>query len=81
MGSFLFERGSIMKRLRRLFCNHSGAKLMRWHWCHGPNGNDPRCIEREYQCPKCGKVFYNCITRDKYDLDMYAKYNSDKQEL
>jgi hypothetical protein len=69
-----------MKWFKKLFCNHFYL-MTRWHWCHGPNGNDPRCIEREFRCVKCGKMIYDCITSDMCDLDKFAEINSEKQEF
>lgn len=42
---------------KRLFCSHEYL-LVRWHWCHGPSANDPRMIESEWRCQKCGKLHY-----------------------
>lgn len=43
---------------RRLKCRHFNADLLRWHWTHGPYGNDPAFIEAEYRCKECGKIVY-----------------------
>lgn len=32
--------------------------MLRWHWTHGPHGNDPLFIEAEYRCKECGKIIY-----------------------
>lgn len=51
-----------MKKIKRFFkqllCRHADAELLRWHWTHGPLGNDPAFIEAEFRCKKCGKIFY-----------------------
>ena len=39
---------------KQLFCKHDYT-LSRWHWTHGINGNEPREMECEYICTKCGK--------------------------
>ena len=48
---------------KRLFCEHC-YELNCWHRYHGPNGNDPRMIEAEYVCSKCGKVIYHDFPLD-----------------
>ena len=60
----VFKAGEkLMKNFfKRLFCSHEYL-LARWHWCHGPNGNDPRMIESEWRCQKCGKLYYIHPTR------------------
>lgn len=42
----------------QLFCKHKDADLVRWHWTHGPMGNDPASVEAEYRCNDCGKTIY-----------------------
>ena len=46
-----------MNFIKRLFCRHDWL-VSRWHWTHGPIGNDPAFIQIECQCGKCGKVCY-----------------------
>lgn len=43
--------------LKRLFCRHS-YQTVRWHWFHGFSMMEPRRIEAEMKCCKCGKVIY-----------------------
>ena len=43
---------------KRLFCKHTDTYLLRWHWTHGPSGNDPLFIEAEYCCKECGEIVY-----------------------
>lgn len=47
-----------MKWLKQLVCRHS-YQIIRWHWTHGPTGNDPLCLEVEHKCSKCGKIAYS----------------------
>lgn len=59
----MFQKGvNDMKRVKRflyqLFCKHYKADLIRWHWTHGPAGNDPASVEAEYCCNNCGKTIY-----------------------
>jgi len=49
--------------LAQLWCNHVSVQLIRWHWTHGINGNDPRTVEAEYRCDKCGKLVYMHLNR------------------
>lgn len=35
-----------------------GLLRWRWHWTHGPVGNDPLFIKSEYRCNRCGKIVY-----------------------
>ena len=44
--------------LHQLKCKHYDSELLRWHWTHGPIGNEPAFIEAEYHCTKCGKIVY-----------------------
>jgi len=48
----------IRKFFRQIFCKHYNADLLRWHWTHGPYGNEPAFIEAEYRCKECGKIVY-----------------------
>lgn len=53
------EKMEVIKVLfKRLFCKHTAADLLSWHWTHGPNGNDPLFIQAEYRCNECGKIIY-----------------------
>lgn len=64
--------------LRQLLCQHS-FHLNRWHWCHGPIGNDPSMIECEYKCSKCGKLTYRAISDDWDNMRAWAKFHIDKK--
>lgn len=48
----------IKEFIQRLRCKHFKADLLRWHWTHGPSGNEPAFIEAEYRCKDCGKIVY-----------------------
>lgn len=52
----------MMDRIRKFFrqirCKHYNADLLRWHWTHGPYGNEPAFIEAEYCCKECEKIVY-----------------------
>ncbi len=48
----------IKRFYKQLSCAHTDADLIRWHWTHGPDGNEPTVIEAEYRCKDCGKVVY-----------------------
>jgi hypothetical protein len=63
---------------RQLFCQHS-FHLNRWHWCHGPNGNDPIMIECEYRCSKCGKLTYRDLSDDRENAKAWADFHRDKE--
>lgn len=43
--------------INRFLCSHEYG-LKRWHWCHGPTAMEPRQVEAEYRCWKCGKIIY-----------------------
>ena len=51
------------KWLKKVTCKHYRATLVRWHWSHGPNGNEPRTVEAEYKCDACGKDVYLHLSR------------------
>lgn len=68
--------GKIKTWLQQLRCPHS-FHLNRWHWCHGPNGNDPIMIEYECLCPQCGKLVYG-IVKDQLK-DTFADVYKDKE--
>lgn len=63
----------------RLFCKHR-YRIMKWHFTHGPNGNEIRYIEGFKQCPLCGKEKYFWVERgsmlEKRIINEYA----DRQE-
>lgn len=45
--------------IKRLFCKHDdSSKLLRWHWTHGINDNEPAFIESEWLCSNCGKKYF-----------------------
>lgn len=50
--------GKIKKFFRQISCNHFDADLIRWHWTHGPMGNDPASVEAECRCNDCEKMVY-----------------------
>ena len=47
----------MIKILKHLTCKHD-YELICWHWCHGYNMCEPRQIEAQYKCKKCGKIKY-----------------------
>lgn len=64
--------------LKRLFCEHNYI-LNRWHWCHGSTAMEPRQIEAEYICSKCGKVIYDHPDCGSNDEKLYIELCADKQ--
>lgn len=65
-----------MINLRKIFCNHS-YKIKRWHWFHGYNANEPRMIEVECICKKCGKIKYFVLDRN---MDNFADMFKELEE-
>ena len=65
--------------LKRIFCNHEYI-LIRWHWTHGINGNEPRMIEAEFKCRKCNKVHYVYPNRGSELEELLIKYQKEKQQ-
>lgn len=55
----------IKRWLKQLLCRHYRAGLVRWHWCHGLNGNEPATVEAEYRCDDCGKLVYMHLGREE----------------
>lgn len=47
----------IKSYLKKLFCKHYDADLVRWCVKHIPE-NEPSCVVAEYQCKECGKYVY-----------------------
>lgn len=47
----------IKQKIKQWKCHHT-VDVKRWHWTHGPNGNDPAFVEIEYQCEVCNKITY-----------------------
>lgn len=52
----------IKRLIKQYKCQHD-MELSKWHWTHGPTGSDPRYIEAEYICSKCGKIDYLELNR------------------
>lgn len=52
-----------MNFFKKLLCRHNDFYMIRWHFTHGPNDNDPRFIEYEVECQKCGKRMF-AFTKD-----------------
>jgi hypothetical protein len=65
----------IKKFFRQLRCSHIAPDLVRWHWTHGPNSNDPCAVEVEYLCGRCGKFVY--IYLDGVESLKWAKVMGD----
>ena len=65
-------------KLKQLFCKHN-YKVLRWHYTHGINGDEPHIIEAELECVKCGKISYCDISRDK--MAKFEKIFKDKKVL
>lgn len=68
--------GKIKTWFRQLFCRH-WFRINRWHWCHGPTGNNPLMIEYERICPLCGKLTYGVV--DDRLKDAFAEFHRDKE--
>lgn len=64
--------------IKKCMCRHERANLQRWHWTHGPNGNDPATVEAEYECQLCGKIVYLHLNR-KESLDWATAMGHYKQ--
>jgi hypothetical protein len=66
----------IKRFFEQLFCRHE-YEITRWHWFHGFNGNEPRRLEVERVCKKCGKAIYSYPDRNSkeetYILSMPEK--------
>ena len=63
--------------LKQIFCKHD-YKINRWHWFHGFSTMEPRRLEIEHVCIKCGKKIYSYPERnsenEKYILAMKNEY-------
>lgn len=55
-----------MNLLKRLLCPHNDLHMLRWHFTHGPNDNDPCFIQYEVECSKCGKRMYMTTNDPNY---------------
>lgn len=51
------------KFLRKIFCKHD-YEITRWHWFHGYSTMEPRRLEVEHVCKKCGKTIYTYPDRN-----------------
>lgn len=58
-------RDKIKTWIKRRLCRHQYITLMRWHWTHGPFGNDPLTVEAEYKCDDCGELLYSYLDREE----------------
>ena len=67
----------MIKILKHLICKHD-YELICWHWCHGYNMCEPRQIEAQYKCKKCGKIKYLHIENIE-KAEEYAINNKDKR--
>lgn len=63
---------------RELFCDHH-YEMTRWHWTHGMTAMEPRQIEAEMKCVKCGKIKYWHITNPR-NFGLFEKRYRDKKE-
>ena len=59
------------KFFKELFCKHS-YQIVRWHWFHGFSSMEPRRIEAELFCNKCGKTVYRYPKRGSEDEKFVA---------
>ena len=67
------------KFFKRLFCKHS-YQTQRWHWFHGFSTMEPRRIEAEMKCCKCGKTIYVYPERGSNGEEFFMSLK-DKQEI
>lgn len=47
----------IKRIIKQHKCQHD-MEVSKWHWTHGPTGSEPKYIEVEYICTRCGKLAY-----------------------
>ena len=59
----------ILTAIKRMACKHE-YRLLRWHWTHGINGNEPAFIEAELRCEKCGRVEFYYPERGSFAEDL-----------
>ena len=69
----------ICTAIRQLFCNHK-FKPVKWHWTHGPSGNEPAFVEAEWCCEKCGWLHYRYPERGSFEEKLYVDYRKDLQD-
>ena len=69
----------IRTAVKRMFCKHE-FKPVRWHWTHGPIGNEPAFVEAEWRCEKCGKWELRYPERGSFEEKLYVEYRKDLQD-
>lgn len=69
----------MIKFIKQLFCKHDYA-VEKWHYTHGPTGNDPAYIEGFAVCRQCGRELYFAVSR-RGKLGEYIEQNmGDRQK-
>ena len=60
---------------KQLFCKHKeNQEVICWHFTHGDNGIEPRFIEVQYKCHRCGKYYYRNITDTNEMMNFVSTY-------
>ena len=72
-------RNNLATIMKQMWCNHEFHPV-RWHWTHGPYGNDFGSIEAEWKCEKCGKIEYRYPERGSFEESLYVQYKSNIQQ-
>ncbi len=70
---------NIFKKLKKFFCKHKNAVLIRWYWTHGQAGMEPRYIEAEYWCEDCHKRFWR--TFRGADANAFVEAHGERKQV
>lgn len=65
--------------VKQIFCGHEFVPE-KWHWTHGPYGNEPARIQAKWVCKHCGKVQYRYPERGSFEEMLYTHCRQDLME-
>ena len=64
--------------MKCLFCLHKNNEVICWHWTHGWSTNEPRFLQIQLRCKKCGKYHFLDIQDPRKCNEFTYKY-ADKE--
>lgn len=68
--------------LKRILCKISTGhfyRVVKWHYTHGPTGNDPAFIEGIQECLNCGKRKHFTVGRGSKAEVYIERYLKDRE--